>query len=101
MEVFSALLALCVGNSPVTGEFPSQRPVMRSFDILFDLRYDVIVMTARQCIQMNLLPVITYHFKSYMWIFIYIVYILCSFILILVMAKDEPPKTGSLDQVSI
>ena len=27
-----------VGNSPVTGEFPSQRPVMRSFDVFFDLR---------------------------------------------------------------
>ena len=26
-----ALLALCAGNSPVTGEFPSQRPVTRSF----------------------------------------------------------------------
>ena len=25
METFSALLALCVGNSPVTGEFPAQR----------------------------------------------------------------------------
>ena len=24
MEIFSALLALCVGNSPVTGEFPSK-----------------------------------------------------------------------------
>ena len=31
METFSALLALCEGNSPVTGEFPSQRPVTRSF----------------------------------------------------------------------
>ena len=38
MEVFSALLALCAGNSPVTGEFPSQRPVTRSFDVFFDLR---------------------------------------------------------------
>ena len=38
MEAFSALLALCAGNSPVTGEFPSQRPVMRSFDVFFDLR---------------------------------------------------------------
>ena len=38
METFSALLALCVGNSPVTGEFPSQRPVLRSFDVFFDLR---------------------------------------------------------------
>ena len=37
METFSALLALCVGNSPVTGEFPSQRPVIRSFDVFFDL----------------------------------------------------------------
>ena len=27
IETFSALLALCAGNSPVTGEFPSQRPV--------------------------------------------------------------------------
>ena len=38
MEIFSALLALCAGNSPVTGEFPSQRPVTRSSDIYFDLR---------------------------------------------------------------
>ena len=38
METFSALLALCAGNSPVTGEFPSQRPVTRSFDVFFDLR---------------------------------------------------------------
>ena len=38
METFSALLALCVGNSPVTGEFPSQRPVTRSLDAFFDLR---------------------------------------------------------------
>ena len=38
METFSALLALCVGNSPVSGEFPAQRPVTRSFDAFFDLR---------------------------------------------------------------
>ena len=38
MEAFSALLAICAGNSPVTGEFPSQRPVTRSFDIFCDLR---------------------------------------------------------------
>ena len=37
MEKFSALLALCGGNSPVTGEFPSQRSVTRSFDVFFDL----------------------------------------------------------------
>ena len=38
MEAFSTLLAICAGNSPVTGEFPAQRPVTRSFDISFDLR---------------------------------------------------------------
>ena len=38
METFSALLALCARNSPVTGEFRSQRPVTRSFDVFFDLR---------------------------------------------------------------
>ena len=38
METFSALLAICAGNSPVTGEFPAKRPVARSFDIFFDLR---------------------------------------------------------------
>ena len=37
METFSALLALCVGNSPVTGEFPSERSVTRRFDVIFDL----------------------------------------------------------------
>ena len=35
---FSALLALCAGNSPVTGEFPAQRPVAQSFGVFFDLR---------------------------------------------------------------
>ena len=38
METFSALLALCAGNSPVTGELPSQGPVTRSFDVFFDVR---------------------------------------------------------------
>ena len=38
METFSALLAICAGNSPVYGEFPAQRPVTRSFDVFFDLR---------------------------------------------------------------
>ena len=38
METFSALMALCAGNSPVTGEFPAHSPVTRSFDVFFDLR---------------------------------------------------------------
>ena len=37
METSSALLAICAGNSPVPGEFPTQRPVTQSFDIFFDL----------------------------------------------------------------
>ena len=63
METISALLALCKGNSPLTGDFPSQRPETQSFDFFLwsapgqtiqqtiagDLRclhahYDVIVM---------------------------------------------------------
>ena len=62
METFSALLAICVGNSPVTGEFPAHRPVALMFSLIYiwinvranngeagDLRrhrahYDVIVM---------------------------------------------------------
>ena len=37
MEIFSALLALCEGNSPVTGEFPSQRASNAGFDVFFDV----------------------------------------------------------------
>ena len=35
--IFSALLALCEGNSLVTVEFPLQRPVTRGFDVFFDV----------------------------------------------------------------
>ena len=38
METLSALLAICTGNSPVPGEFPSHRPMTRSFHVFFDLR---------------------------------------------------------------
>ena len=38
METFSALLAICSGNSPVPGKFPTQRPVTQGFDVFFDLR---------------------------------------------------------------
>ena len=38
METFSALLALCVGYSPVNGIFLAQRPVTRRFEFFFDLR---------------------------------------------------------------
>ena len=38
MQTFSALLAFCAGNSPVTGEFPTQTPMTRSLDVFFDMR---------------------------------------------------------------
>ena len=38
METISALLALCVENSLVSGDFPAQRPVTRGFDVFSDLR---------------------------------------------------------------
>ena len=37
METFSALLVFCEGSPAVTGGFPSQRPVTRSFHVFFDL----------------------------------------------------------------
>ena len=37
METFTTILVLCEGNPPVTGGFPSQRPVTRSFDVFFGL----------------------------------------------------------------
>ena len=36
METFSALLAFCAVNSPVSDEFPAQRPMARGFDDFFD-----------------------------------------------------------------
>ena len=42
METFSTLLSLCEGNPPVTGGFPSQRPVTLSFDLFFDMRLNKI-----------------------------------------------------------
>ena len=38
METFSALLAICAGTSPVTGELHTQEAVTRTFDVFFDLR---------------------------------------------------------------
>ena len=77
METFSAILDLCAGNSPVLGEFATQRPVTRSFEVFLwakpringwinnryagDLRrhrahYDVIVMSDDQVRNAGLIP---------------------------------------------
>ena len=62
MKTFSASPAICAGNSPVTGEFPAQKPVTRSFDTFLanhrdagDLRrhrapYDVTVLGTSQAL---------------------------------------------------
>ena len=39
MEKNVRVTVICAGNSPVAGEFPVQRPVTRSFDVFFDLRW--------------------------------------------------------------
>ena len=53
METFSALLAFCEGNTPVTSGFLSQRPVTQSFDVFFGLWmiWDAIalIMKSRWC----------------------------------------------------
>ena len=54
METFSAPLALCAGNSPVPGEFLSQRPVTQSFDVYFDLRLRLVIWDAITLIMMSL-----------------------------------------------
>ena len=53
VETFSALLALCAGNSPVTGEFPSQRPVIRSFDVFIDLLMNNAWVNNRQAVDLR------------------------------------------------
>ena len=40
MKTFSSLLALCAVNSPMNGQFTTQRPVTRSFGVFFDLRLE-------------------------------------------------------------
>ena len=41
MGTFSVLLAICAGYSPVTGEFPAQRPVAPSCVVFFDLSLNI------------------------------------------------------------
>ena len=38
IKTFSSLPDLCEGNPPITGGFPSQRPLTRSFEVCFYLR---------------------------------------------------------------
>ena len=49
MKTYSASLALCAGNSPVTGKFHSQRPVTLSFDVFFDQRLNKQLSKQKRC----------------------------------------------------
>ena len=49
METFSVLLVLGKGNPPVTGGFPSQRPVTRGFDVFSDVIPDIRLSKQTRC----------------------------------------------------
>ena len=60
----SALLALCVGNSPVNGELPSQRPVTRSFDVFFDLGLQKVELSNRNAGDLTETPSCSAHYDA-------------------------------------
>ena len=60
MITFSALLAICAGNSPVTGELPAQRPVTRSFFCLWFATWQTVEQTiVRLVIWDAIAPILT------------------------------------------
>ena len=91
MKTFSASLALCVGNSPVTGEFTTQRPVSWRFDVFFDLRLNKtaqqtiatpVISDALALIMTSLWCKFTCHY-CYIQFYLYckdIVFIFCNFL---------------------
>ena len=78
MEIFSALLDLYEGNPPVTGGFPSQRPVTRGFEGFFYLSSPE--QTVEQTIETPVIwgaiaLIMTSLLCMYIYIYIYISYI--------------------------
>ena len=59
MEIFSALLAFCEGNSPVLREFPSQRPVTRGFDVFLSAPEQRVVQTIETPVIWDAIALIT------------------------------------------
>ena len=53
MEMFSTLLALCEGNPPVTGRFPSQRANNMRFEVYFDVSHNKLLNKQFSCRQWN------------------------------------------------
>ena len=104
METFSVLLAICVGNSPVTGEFPAQRPVTRNFDVFFDLRlnkrlsnnlrrhrthYDLIVMSGIPMLQNDISVCYWFGFGAYGDFGVILASDICSFNRIIICWKSK------------
>ena len=72
-ETFSALLDLYEGNPPVTGGFPSQRPVTRGFDVfLFIIAWTNGWANNRDAC--NLRRHCTHYDNTVMHVYIYIIY---------------------------
>ena len=79
MEPFSMLLAICEGNSPVTSEFPTQRPVTRSFDVFFDVRLNKRIHVCKSFVYAN------FNYCPVVWVF---------------SGKKQPGKTGKTPRKS-
>ena len=68
-ETFSALLALREGNPPVTGRFPSRRPVTRSLGVFFDPRLNKRLGKQSKCRWFETPSHSLYHHYNYMMSF--------------------------------
>ena len=68
---FPLLLALYAGNTSVAGEFPSQRPVRRSFDIFFHLRLNGQLSKHYDVTAMIILWVKMESLTSFLWTFMH------------------------------
>ena len=85
METFSALQAICAGNSPVPGEFPTQTPVTRVFSLIciwikrwvnnkeagylrrYRAHYDVIVMAKKAIVNTSDIAWSRHHSTMAQW----------------------------------
>ena len=61
LETFSAFLALCEGNPPVTGGFPTQRPETRNWSFLWSTPEQTVEQTIETLVILN---AITLHMTS-------------------------------------
>ena len=96
METFSALLDLGAGNSPVTDEFPPQRPLTWSFDFFL---WSVSEQTAEQKIETPVLwDAIVLIMTPMQWIADVVTY---WFAVIRVMARDLEMPDGPISTTKI